>query len=101
MENVLTSVRPGTTTRGKAVSIQFELSPDNATRWPLPETAPHWVQIGPYAGTDIAREGRVVTATFEIPDDAAMGVMLDCHLEFDSKENPRVVKKNDAFRVVE
>jgi hypothetical protein len=101
MENALTSVRPGTTTRGKAVSIQFELSPENASRWPLPQTAPHWIQIGPYTGKEIGREGNVVTATFEIPEDAAVGITLDCHLEFGSKENPSVIKKNDAFRIVE
>jgi hypothetical protein len=101
MENVLTSVRPGTATRGKAQAIQFELDSDAATRRPLPEAAPIWVQVGPFEGKSIMREGNVVTATFEIPEDAAVGVVFDCHMEFGSKEFPRVIKKNDAFRVGE
>ena len=98
MEQVIATVRPGTAARGKTHSIQFELTPENARRV-LPADKPSWVQIGPFDATKIAREGNVVTAEITIPDDAPVGIVFDCHLEFGSGANPFVIKKNDVFRV--
>lgn len=104
LDRVITAVRPGTASRGKTHMIQFELTPDSARRIAVPNGKPTWVQIGPFDAANITRQGNIVTAEFTIPEDAAVGVLLDCHLEF---EDPRgrigsiVFKKNDAFRVVE
>ena len=100
MEQVITAVRPGTASRGKTHSIQFELTPANSRR-PLPNDKPSWVQIGPFDAAKIMRTGNLVTAEFTIPADAAVGVLLDCHIEFGSGANPIAIKKNDVFRVVE
>jgi hypothetical protein len=101
MEQVIDSVRPGTASRGKLHSISFELKPENAQRRAIPTEKPSWVQIGPFDATKITREGNVVTAEFNIPDDAALGVFFDCHLEFGTGAHPVVIKKNDVFRVIE
>jgi hypothetical protein len=98
---VVSKVRPGMIARGEVHSIQIELNPENAGRRTLPEEKPAWVQIGPFEATTITREGNIVTAEFHIPDDAALGVWFDCHLEFGSDANPLVVKKNDVLRIVE
>ena len=100
MEQVITAVRPGTAVRGKSHEIRFELSPESSRR-PLPADKPTWVQIGPFEGTNITRQGTVVTAEIEIPADAPVGVLLDCHMEFGSGASPLVIKKNDAFRIAE
>jgi hypothetical protein len=100
MEQVITSVRPGTALRGKTHEIQFELAPEKARR-NLPTEKPNWVQIGPFEATKITRTGNVVTASFSIPDDAPLGVLLDCHLEFGSTSHPLAIKKNDVFRVTD
>jgi len=99
MDQAIAAVRPGTAERGKTHSIRFELKPQN-TRRGLPKDKPSWVQIGPFEATKITRSGNVVTAEIAIPKDAAVGVLLDCHLEFGS-EIPIAIKKNDVFRVVE
>jgi hypothetical protein len=70
----------------------------------MPPGAPSWVQIGPYEATAISREGNVVTIMLEIPEDAPLGVLLDCHLEFEGAARGgrnRVYKRNDVLRVVE
>jgi hypothetical protein len=59
------------------------------------------VQIGPYEAVAIDRAGNTVTAEFEIPEDAALGVLLDCHLEFDLGGRTRALKRNAVVRVVE
>ena len=100
MEQVIAVVRPGTAARGKTHSIQFELTPENSRR-ALPTDEPSWVQIGPFEATKIARKGNVVTAEIAIPEDAPVGILFDCHLEFGSGANPVVIKKNDVVRVVE
>lgn len=97
----IASVRPGTVARGKTHSIQFELVSENAGRRALPTDKPTWVQIGPYEAAKISREGNIVTADFMVPDDAAIGVWLDGHLEFGDGSNPIVIKKNDVLRVSE
>ena len=99
-ENALVAVRPGISARGKTQTVQFELDPKKSRR-PLPEEAPSWVQIGPFEATKITRSGYIVTAEIPIAKDAPLGVFLDCHLEFGGDRFPLVLKKNDAFRVVE
>ena len=104
MDQVISSVRPGTGSRGKVQEIQIELTAENAQRRnSLPSDQPSWGQIGPYEAQKISREGNIVTIAIEIPADATLGVLLDCHLEFDSQGGrpPIVFKKNDAFRVVD
>ncbi|WP_010586622.1 YHYH protein [Schlesneria paludicola] len=103
MNQVLASVRPGTASRGKTHTIQLELNAVTATRHRLPDGKPSWVQIGPYEAKTISRQGNLVSAEIEIPSDATLGVLLDCHLEFTGQGGgrPTVFKKNDAFRVVE
>ena len=100
-EPVITSVRPGTVARGKSHTIRFELEPANATRRALPMDPPSWVQVGPYESKKITRAGSVVTAEFEIPEDATLGVFFDCHMEFGDDARPIAIKKNDVLRVVE
>lgn len=69
---------------------------------PVPDAAPDWVQIGPFEALSIARNGNVVIAEIEIPDDASLGVLMDCHVEFKQSSRTRLVfKSNDVFRVVE
>ncbi len=98
------SVRPGTASRGKTHEIRIELAPGRLQKGnAIPAAKPSWVQIGPYEAKTISREGQVVTAEIEIPDDATPGVLLDCHLEFALTDGSRpiVFKKNEAFRVVD
>jgi hypothetical protein len=62
------------------------------------------VQIGPYEAVAIARSGDVVTAVLDVPADAAIGVLLDCHVEFTpdgSGGRVQAYKSNDIVRVVE
>jgi len=54
-----------------------------------------------FDATKISRLGNVVTAEFNIPEDAPLGVFFDCHLEFGSGANPIAIKKNDVFRVID
>jgi hypothetical protein len=49
----------------------------------------------------IARDGNTITATLDVPADASLGMLLDCHLEFEVGPRVRAVKKNDVLRVVE
>ena len=63
---------------------------------------PSWVQIGPFEASQVSRKGDIVTAEVAIAADAPVGVLLDAHIEFGKAESGfvRVLKKNDAFRVV-
>jgi len=104
LEKVITSFRPGTVSRGKTHVVQIELDPAKSMRRQLPTESPNWVQVGPFEATSIQRQGNTVTAEFEISDDAPLGVLFDCHIEFKAsggRGGPVVFKKNDAFRVVE
>jgi len=103
MDKVIETVRPGTASRGKTHTIEFELKPENGLRRRVPTDKPIWVQIGPYEATSIKREGNVVSAEIKISDDAPIGVLFDCHIEFteNGRSGPIVFKKNDVFRVVE
>jgi hypothetical protein len=49
----------------------------------------------------IARDGNTITATIDVPADASLGMMLDCHVEFEAGRRTRAVKKNDVLRIVE
>ncbi len=105
LDKVVSALHPATAARGKKVSVKIDLAPDQARRRnALPAGKPSWVQIGPYEALAINRKGNVVTAEIDIPQDAALGVALDCHLEFENKNAEGgilVFKKNDAFRVTE
>jgi len=102
LEAVIGSVRPGTVPRGGSRQVTFELDAAAVRRGPIPAGKPSWVQFGPYEATAIERAGDTVTATLAIPADAAVGVLLDCHVEFTTDGRPaRVYKKNDVLRVVE
>lgn len=105
LEAVIAAIRPGQAARGKKQSLKIELAPSHA-RWrnPVPSGKPRWVQIGPFEAEKIERQGNVVTVEIDIPEDAALGIALDCHVEFSSKDAEGgilVFKKNDAFRVTE
>jgi hypothetical protein len=98
---VIASVLPGSAAPGKKVSLKIELDPEKATRAPVPDGLPDWVQIGPFEATKIERNGNTVTVEVDIPEDVAQGVLMDCHIEFKPEGRPRVVfKSNDVFRVV-
>ena len=108
----IVALRPGSIAPGGKRQVTIELdpregiSPSGAGRrpGPMPEGAPSWVQIGPYEATEIRRQGNVVTITLDIPPDANLGVLLDCHLEFEGAARGgrnRVYKRNDVLRVVE
>ncbi len=98
--SAITAVKPGSVSRGRSHTVHFQLQPENARRG-LPVDKPSWVQVGPFEATDISRDGNVVTAQIKIPDDAALGVFYDCHLEFGDGARPTVIKRNDVLRVVE
>ncbi|MFM7206205.1 MAG: YHYH protein [Planctomycetaceae bacterium] len=101
MEAVIAEVRPGSVARGGRREITIVLDPTLATRGPIPEAAPSWVQFGPYEALAIARAGNTVTASIDVPADASLGMLLDCHLEFDGGRRTRAVKKNDVLRITE
>ncbi|MFM8892512.1 MAG: YHYH protein [Planctomycetia bacterium] len=101
MEAVVAEVRPGSVARGGRREVALVLDPRAATRGPVPTEPPSWVQFGPFEAVSIAREGNVVTATIDVPADASLGVLLDCHVEFEVAGRTRVLKKNDVLRIVE
>lgn len=104
LEAVIATVRPGTASRGKTHTVQMVLAPDKSRRGNIPSQKPNWAQIGPFEAKKIDRQGDIVTMEIAIPEDAPVGVTLDCHIEFE-EPNGRfgtvVFKKNDAFRVIE
>ena len=96
---IITSVRPGNLVSGQTHEVRIEFDP-SATRRPIPEGAPSWLQIGPYEAQSFRREGNTIIAGISIPKDAAIGVWLDCHIEFGAERRPVVViKRNDAVRI--
>ena len=101
MEAVIAEVRPGTLPRGGRRDVTLVLDPTAASRGPIPDGKPSWVQFGPYEAVAIAREGNTITATLEVPADASLGMLLDCHLEFEAGHRMRAVKRNDVLRIVE
>ena len=98
------SVTPGNASRGKTHVLRLKLSPP--TRGGIPPGVPSWVQVGPFEASKVTRQGDVVAAEVVIPADAPVGVLLDAHIEFGKADEKgagglvRVLKKNDAFRVV-
>jgi hypothetical protein len=99
---VITAVRPANGKPGARQKLEIELDPASATRTPVPEGKPDWVQIGPYEAVTIERTGNVLHVELQIPDDATLGVLMDCHIEFKATSRPRAVfRKNDVFRVAE
>jgi len=101
LERVVSEVLPGTVPRGGRRRIAIVLDPRRATRGPVPEGRPSWVQIGPYEAVSVERTGNTVSGDFEIPMDAAVGVLLDCHIEFETGGRRRALKANAVVRVVE
>jgi hypothetical protein len=101
MERVITEVRPASLARGGRREIRLILDASAAQRGTIPREPPSWVQIGPYEAVAIGRDGDTVTATLDIPADASVGMLLDCHLEFEGQGRIRAVKKNDVLRIVE
>jgi hypothetical protein len=103
LDRVIASVKPGTASRGKKHSLQIELNPKQSRFGSIPTGKPDWAQIGPYEATKIERSGNVITIEINIPADATLGVLLDCHIEFEGagRSGTLVFKQNDAFRVVE
>ena len=104
LEGVVADVLPGSVPRGGRRTVTIVLDPAAARRGSVPSGKPSWVQIGPYEAVAIERHGDTVTATFDIPDDASLGVLLDCHMEFRPEPPRRPVlafKKNDVMRIVE
>lgn len=95
---IITAVRPGNLVRGQTHEIQIDFDP-SAARRPIREGVPSWVQIGPYEAQSIERRGDTIVAKVAIPKDAAIGVWLDCHIEFGTQLRPVVIKKNDLLRV--
>lgn len=59
------------------------------------------VFFNPFEATEISREGNTLSATINVPQDAPLGVFLDCHIEFGDGAQPTVLKRNDVLRVVE
>ncbi|MDB5339146.1 MAG: hypothetical protein JWN70_4765, partial [Planctomycetaceae bacterium] len=95
------SVKPATAKPGQSLTLRIELNP-SGTRRGLPDGEPAWVQIGPFEAQKIARKGLVITAMVNIPEDAAVGVPYDCHIEFktpNARHDITVLKANDVFRV--
>jgi hypothetical protein len=101
MEAVIAEVRPGGVARGGRREVTLVLDPAQATRGPIPDQKPAWVQFGPYEAVEISRTGNTVTVAVDVPADASLGTLLDCHLEFEVGPRVRAVKKNDVLRIVE
>lgn len=97
------SVVPGNLQQGKLQEVRITIDPSKSRR-PIPQEAPSWVQVGPYEALKIVREGDTIIATIQVPADAALGVWLDCHLEFGGSDGigrpPVVLKKNNSARVI-
>jgi YHYH protein len=94
------SVTPGNAERGKAHSFRFELA--SAVSNGAPAGLPSWVQVGPFEASKIERHGDTVIAEITIPADSPAGILLDAHIEFGKPGAGlvRVLKKNDALRVI-
>lgn len=101
MEAVIAEVRPGHVARGGRREVTLILEPRHATRGPIPPGVPSCVQFGPHEAVTIAREGDTVTALIDVPADASLGTLLDCHVEFGTGRRTRAIKRNDVLRIVE
>jgi hypothetical protein len=98
----IAAVTPGSGRRGSVQRIAIELAEGvEASR--IPAGSPSWLQVGPYEAKAIQRKGNRIEAEVAIPEDAPVGILLDCHLEFaqdDVRRGPIVLKQNDTFRVL-
>lgn len=102
LPNVISAIRPASAVPGKRHTLSIVLNPAESGRRALPEVTPDWVQIGPFESVSIQRDGNTLTVDVEIPEDAPVGVLLDCHLEFKAEGRTRTVfRSRDVFRVVE
>jgi hypothetical protein len=101
MEAVISEVRPGSVARGGRRDLTLVLDPARSTRGPIPEGNPSWVQFGPYEAVAIARNGNTISVTLDVPADASLGMLLDCHLEFEVGPRVRATTRNDVLRIVE
>lgn len=99
LPQVIASVTPGNAVAGKKHQLVILLDPTKASRRPVPERQPDWVQIGPFEATNIARDGNRITCDVDIPADVAAGVLMDCHIEFPNEGRRMVFKANEIFRV--
>ncbi|MFO1004258.1 MAG: YHYH protein, partial [Planctomycetaceae bacterium] len=88
---VIVAVRPASGQPGKKQTLEIELDPSQATRARVPEGAPDWVQVGPFEAISIERTGDILHVEIQIPDDATLGVLMDCHIEFKAANRPRAV----------
>jgi hypothetical protein len=103
MPAVIAEVLPGTVSRGGKREVTLMLDPRQTRREPVPTGPPSWVQVGPYEAVAIAREANAVRVTLDILEDATLGVLLDCHIEFGAGDRGGglVFKRNDVLRIVE
>ncbi|MBI3866769.1 MAG: YHYH protein [Planctomycetia bacterium] len=104
IDGAIVAIRPGTASRGGQRELTLELAAQHGGRGGSSQSRPSWVQIGPYEATRVERKGNKITFEIDIPADANVGVLLDCHVEFGghpTRGGSLVIKKNDAFRVVE
>jgi hypothetical protein len=92
-------IQPETLERGRTHLLRIPLDRTGLRR-PIPDGSPNWVQFGPYEATSMRREGDVIFAEISIPEDADLGSLLDCHIEFPPEQRPVVFKKNGALRIV-
>ncbi len=97
----IASVKPATAKAGQSLTFRIELNPSGA-RNGLPAGDPDWVQIGPFEAHKVSRKGNLITAEIRIPEDAAVGVPYDCHIEFKTpgaRHDITVLKANEILRV--
>ncbi len=78
---IIENVAPGAAQRGSKHTITITLDSKLATSMRIEGDSPDWVQFGPFEAKLIARNGNEVTVEIDIPEDAAVGTFLDCHLE--------------------
>ena len=100
------SVTPGNASRDKTHTLRLKLNPPTPRRNPTGSAPKLGAGSSLFEASKVTRKGDVVTAEVAIPADAPVGVLLDAHIEFGKADENgpagfvRVLKKNDAFRVV-
>ena len=100
--SAIRTLTPGTLVAGKKQTVVIHLNTSSRSRGGIPANEPSWVQVGPFEAKKIERRGASVVVELDIPDDAALGVLFDCHLEFETSggRRPLVFKKNEVLRVI-
>ncbi|MBX7218767.1 MAG: YHYH protein [Blastocatellia bacterium] len=94
-DSMIASVKPPAVELGSTQVITVELANVG-----VPESIPSKVAFGPYVGTNVTRNGMLVTAQVTIPADDGTNV-YDVHLEFSGGNSPAVIRKKNSFSVVE